>query len=494
MTHKIDKKIILSFIIACTVLCLTKSMFFNWKSKLSIWTNVKEDTNIYVEYRRKETSPLNHVKIEKQVNGKFVLKLRGNKTSYVKINVPKNVQIEKVRYSGLKSKDIILDKSKSAQLENYLARPHIDFYNLIVIFAVSFYFSWFLCNAWEHRHDPKEPEKIPSMMNIEFLRIVFTLMVVYHHTCSILKVWNKGWLGVEFFFILSGFFLFITFKPEKNIITYIKQKWIRFCPLIAFGGVICGLFVEELYPQQFFTEFFFITDTGLDCTQINVPAWYLAVLFWVSIFYFYLMKTQKKETVNIIIGVLIFFAYVGCVKKGFSGRYLTLGNDFGALFTMGLLRGIAGTGLGYFLGEIYKITKENIWNFSRRTFTMLEVFFLFYSVALCTYKPFTTRNDLFASLTFACLILLFVIRNGSISNWCNHLIFPKMSKYCLAIFLTHWGVAHHFLTKINNQYPVVEKHVILAISITILASCILGMISHHAIEKPGAKLMKRWLE
>ncbi len=49
--------------------------------------------------------------------------------------------------------------------------------------------------------------------NIEFLRFVFSLcFVLYHAMIPEMKMWG-GYLGVEFFFILSGYFM------EKHIYT-----------------------------------------------------------------------------------------------------------------------------------------------------------------------------------------------------------------------------------------------------------------------------------
>lgn len=53
-------------------------------------------------------------------------------------------------------------------------------------------------------------------MNVEFLRIVFTLGVVCTHFFFRLNIPNYGGYGVEFFFILSGYFLALTYNPEKT--------------------------------------------------------------------------------------------------------------------------------------------------------------------------------------------------------------------------------------------------------------------------------------
>lgn len=53
--------------------------------------------------------------------------------------------------------------------------------------------------------------------NIDFLRIVFTICIVLCHAFGAVSIWNRAPLAVEFFFILSGFFLFYTYRPEKML-------------------------------------------------------------------------------------------------------------------------------------------------------------------------------------------------------------------------------------------------------------------------------------
>lgn len=88
------------------------------------------------------------------------------------------------------------------------ARERIDFYNLVVISALTFYSVIFFINAYKNRHQPKEPEKFPKYMNIEFLRILFTLFVISCHFISSLGIWNSAYLSVEFFLYFRVFYFF----------------------------------------------------------------------------------------------------------------------------------------------------------------------------------------------------------------------------------------------------------------------------------------------
>ena len=86
-----------------------------------------------------------------------------------------------------------------------------------------------------------------KIQNIEFLRIMFTTFVICFHFFSNLKIWCNGWLGVEFFFILSGFFLVYTFKSNLNVLSFIKQKISRFVPLLIFVSLVRYFVKSNLY-------------------------------------------------------------------------------------------------------------------------------------------------------------------------------------------------------------------------------------------------------
>lgn len=84
---------------------------------------------------------------------------------------------------------------------SFKAAVHFDFKIFVLI--------TFLYAAVIHMLLKKESpfdNHVPQMMNIEFLRLIFTLGIVSYHLAERLNIFNEGWLGVEFFFILSGFF------------------------------------------------------------------------------------------------------------------------------------------------------------------------------------------------------------------------------------------------------------------------------------------------
>ena len=64
----------------------------------------------------------------------------------------------------------------------------------------------------------------PRLHNIEFLRILFTFCIFIHHALNSFGHANNGFFAVEFFFILSGFFLYYTIDNQKNV-----QKFLTYC-------------------------------------------------------------------------------------------------------------------------------------------------------------------------------------------------------------------------------------------------------------------------
>ena len=114
-----------------------------------------------------------------------------------------------------------------------------DYYNFAVLGILFFltihclanYVASLFCRHGESGQAPSPTKE--RMANIEFLRVVFTIAVLCCHFFNGMGIWNSGGYGVCFFFILSGFFLAMTFSPEKSVCDVLKNMIIKFTPLIV---------------------------------------------------------------------------------------------------------------------------------------------------------------------------------------------------------------------------------------------------------------------
>ncbi len=183
--------------------------------------------------------------------------------------------------------------------------------------------------------------------NLDFLRIYFTLVVVFGHLYTFnfgLGIPFFGPVAVEFFFILSGYCLAKNYNPKMSVSTFLKKKLIRFLPLIILGELLCGSIKTIPFAM------FFIEDTGFAGNLFdvckNAPVWYLSVLFWVSAFYFLLLKCfPNKDKRLLLIGTIVFISLIIIGKIPGDRHQAFLG-----IFQRGLLRGVACIGLGTILG------------------------------------------------------------------------------------------------------------------------------------------------
>ncbi len=109
------------------------------------------------------------------------------------------------------------------------------------------------------------PNAIPvtSGFRIEFLdslRGIAILLVYFHHAFSRwpevvpygrefydVPIFRFGWLGVQLFFLISGFVIFMTLEKSLGRIDFLKRRWLRLFPAM----LICSLiiyFSSSLFP------------------------------------------------------------------------------------------------------------------------------------------------------------------------------------------------------------------------------------------------------
>ena len=146
--------------------------------------------------------------------------------------------------------------------------------------------------------------------NVEFLRFLFAILIVITHMIShvirathftnevpLFRIINANcrysWICVEFFLIMAGFFLVTPTGLKTNFIDFIKKKFLRLWPVLAFA---IGLyFVLSLFTPLGYNKYsnlfalLLIQNCGLTHVYSNVhQSWFVSALFWCSIFYFYI--------------------------------------------------------------------------------------------------------------------------------------------------------------------------------------------------------------
>ncbi len=351
--------------------------------------------------------------------------------------------------------------------------------------------------------------------NIDLLRIIGALTIVYNHIihCTYMKTLSKdsillqeifykahySALWVPFFFIIAGFFLFHYIDYTMKFIDFFKKKVIRLLPVIVFAIVLywfLSLFTPLVYRKyiNIFTIFFLnsIGLTGKDMGNIH-PVWFVAVLFWLSNFYFYISKIYDKKYINLLMGVTPFFAYIFLLHT--SGQVNLVFYNF---IPRGILQGMGGIALGYWINEIYNLNKDNL----KRQLSKLEYFLygclegylLYYIVRNTVFHRLGFMNFMPLIFVFLGLFYLFLIKRGFVSRLLENNFSVILGRYSYSIFVVHIIVLDLISTIIWKKHPVFTlNHVYLNIFIVLVSSFILGVIAYHLVEVPSNKFFKNLL-
>ncbi len=140
---------------------------------------------------------------------------------------------------------------------------------------------------------------------INGLRGIAIIAVIYHHTIfshlsKILLhplIIGNGWLGVNLFFILSGFVLYKpyflkyrTFSSKADVLEFYKHRFLRIYPLFFFVSIVSAIFLAKISPRTILhllevLSTFSMFDTKQFFPDLNPVYWSLLLEIWFSIFF-----------------------------------------------------------------------------------------------------------------------------------------------------------------------------------------------------------------
>lgn len=177
---------------------------------------------------------------------------------------------------------------------------------------------------------------------IDFYRLVMTLIVIFHHSRYLTDpAWLEapfpgGYLPVEFFFILTGYFAVrkVMDSPDATYEEIPRWMWKKFVPILKFDfaiGVVHRLIysmmikmplvitIKELIKSVY--DLFFLRMAGFvseQAIQYNQSNWYLSAIFLVLPFFFAALLMNKKLMFGLIAPLSPILIYGYQVSNGIS--------------------------------------------------------------------------------------------------------------------------------------------------------------------------------
>ena len=203
----------------------------------------------------------------------------------------------------------------------------------------------------------------------------------YNHKFSAFPIFKYGFLGVELFFLISGFVILMTLEKSKNFINFIYKRWIR------------------LFPAM-------LIATILSYTTVSI---------------FYERPLGHPNICSVIPGLV--FIEPTLLGKLFNYEFIKLEGSFWSLYVEMLFYIIFG--LGYFI-------------FKRRN-ALLFLFFLYIYAIIGLYYPLKASNLFihFGWFTSGCLAYLYTTENRNRKYLLISIIIFAISLYSTYVFYSN---------------------------------------------------------
>lgn len=359
-------------------------------------------------------------------------------------------------------------------------------------------------------------KKQDKLYQVEFMRFIFSALIVYFHIlhANIMKYVGESAARyemlaaqskyasciVECFLILAGYFFYYSFwkNSKQSLGEFAYKKISRLWPVLAFSIFVgIAFFRFKWYPQLFNLLFLQCIGVSLEYQGIN---WYISPFFFVLLFYFALLRYSKdRKKTSLLIAVLVYFSYVLNIEKtgGGFGRETVYG-----VFNLGVFRAIAGIGLGYLLAagvqtarERMKIKKIQLSKFQEIAIMLIisvvEIgcLILLLSDFLCAERAY--GNQFIVVILFSIFLICMVSCRGIFSKIFNRKFFGIWGRYAYSIYVmqqTAFFILQRTLWK-NSSF--VENHAYRCLAVSVLFSVFMGIVVYYVVEQPAAKIFAK---
>jgi peptidoglycan/LPS O-acetylase OafA/YrhL len=315
-----------------------------------------------------------------------------------------------------------------------------------------------------HRSD-QAPKRMQHnaryLSNLTPLRGIAALLVaIFHFEMAVARfvpatqtmLFEKSYLMVDLFFIMSGFIIFHVYGdafktsiPKNNFKQFMVARFARIYPLHFFALLLLLVFTFFLPPgdnQAKLIEEPTAIPTGFlllhsfyihHCYIWNIPSWSIGSEWWCYLLFpvMALFMNRKKIFAIIVFIIVIVAAYYSIMyllpRKNPLYSSVPVPHNINSTYDYGFLRGLAGFMCGVIVYIVYQLpSAKKI--FGKDIFCILS---LLTTIAALHFA----MNDTICVLLFGLLVLGFACNEGLVHKACNNKILQYIGNISYSIYL-----------------------------------------------------------
>ena len=345
------------------------------------------------------------------------------------------------------------------------------------------------------------------------MRGIAIILVILYHNFNFIQYFNYGWLGVDLFFVLSGFLitniLLNSLTSENYFKNFYARRVLRIFPLYYFSLLLFLFIIPAINPSllemSYYKEHQVWFWTYLQNWPLIIKSdesgvalnhyWSLAIeeqyyLLWPLIIL--LIKKPKRIFILCVLLLIVVIAarfYIWENKESYPAYQRAF------LFTR-----IDGILIGSMLAAIYMINihlLRKYFTFFLLALTAINYLFYLYKKNQSPDFPvwaiagFTTF-----SLIFAIVVYEAVLKENRVVNYTlTNPVLRFLGKYSYGIYIFHWPIfllVRPYADKLVAEFSSLNDHFAMLLSslFATLAGLLVSVASYHLFEKHFLKLKK----
>ena len=347
-------------------------------------------------------------------------------------------------------------------------------------------------------------EKTERNYSLDFLKILATVAIVFHHFQQIANVKYDNFINfygewfnwgnlVEFFFILSGYFMYRYIpKIKENSITLLdwwKKRALRLLPMVAISVLAFEVFLytyNKMYQTNWLSLDISIWGTviaslgiqdgwGFVSPLLNNPIWYISVLLACYIIFYILTSISAKVKCS----PMYFYAAMIFVGVGIVVYQINL-----PFLNSSMARGY----YSFFFGLIL-VAYINKYGVKLKEIILSVACLAFFTYVFAIEWDYADDNLAFnlTFLVFPALIMLF--ETGFVKKIFRHKIWGTVSAISFEVYLWHLPMLllSYIFVRQFNWYESFETLRGMFVFLGIV--CAVGTLIYFLVERPIVKLI-----